>query len=344
MQNISVIMLIFILIAVVTAVLVYYLIYKRNINRRLQQGNYDEEPGKKRMADWHEVALVVAVIGVILCFMNLSSQISGLKNVIMNLENQVQNISISMEENMGELKDQQEKQNSSLEAVTLRYGTFHKEDHTAEITFQVTPKELAKNAKVYLSIKDQQIKLEQKGQASFEGTARLDIFGNYVSEDFVCTIVSEDGMRKTEILNPEGAEGLVDGCLWQNYLPEMEPSVDEDDIEWKDGKVNVKMSGVVYPNIGKESEDMLQGMKLCVSIDDQVVDQKELQIGEEVNFSLEESYEMKSTQTLSFYLEATDSYGFRYVVSVEEWGDDVHTAEVGMHIYDAEGNLMREDF
>ena len=119
------------------------------------------------------------------------------------------------------------------------------------------------------------------------------------------------------------------------------------EISYEDGKSNVNISGSVYTFSRDESQNSLKSLKLCVSLDDKLIDQKELKTGEEVGFTLEKDYEIGSEQTMRIYVEATDSFGFRYVIPVEEWGisdnelmEQEAIIEDQIAIYDSMGKRM----
>lgn len=295
----------------------------------------------------HEVAVIVMVVAVILCFVNMNSHLNRLEDAIGNMSNNM-NSNSSLGEYFAEMQLQQKIANSLIESASVRYGNYNKEDHTADIIFQIVPKEVPKNAEVYLNFADQQLKLEEQKEAIYEGTIKLDIFQSY--EDMVCTIVSEDGNRKTDIINTEdNFPELFDYeyGLWEEYLLNIDSEKDDYEISYEDGKSNVNISGSVYTFSRDESQNSLKSLKLCVSLDDKLIDQKELKTGEEVGFTLEKDYEIGSEQTMRIYVEATDSFGFRYVIPVEEWGisdnelmEQEAIIEDQIAIYDSMGKRM----
>ena len=371
--SILIVLLLIILVAVVS-IIVYFFVYKRNINQRLQKMNkkaelengewyektedgdrskvssaFYEEPERKRIPALNAFAIGVVVASswfcVLFCIVTVNNQTTNLQNSIMGMQSQVEELRETVER-IAPDTDLSSASDGILSA-SIQYGNIYKEDKTADATITIQPEEMIPNSTAYLTYYGKQERMEEKENGIYTATFRMPLFGESDDEDtygnITYTLETEDGKKTMQILDNELEDDFYSQRFYR-YLMTLYVVYDDCKIYgWKNNKLYVKgkMTAEAEPNC----QDVIKDAKLVVRMNGDVVDQLQLGIltkpGQEQGFELKTIYPDKGEDDkLDVYLEAVDSYGYKFVYSFFGWtkGDDVYMTKV----YDENGELVYE--
>lgn len=314
------------IIGIAAAILIiYYFIYKRAINRRLNMENetdFEEDAASedalktsktpKRLPDLNQTLLAVAITTCYLCLIAVCSQIIHLSTLLQNNQTEFLNLENSINQRFESLSQMQEAANSRFSSVSVTYGAFHPEDHTSELTLIVCPKAASSGSRMFATLFGVQTELKQGQTGIFSGTFKADAF-NYMPDNVTCTLEDSDGTIYTEEVS------LDEGFIYYAYLP-------VPDILSADKQINhsyeygafhilerhslkLRASGEVH--FSPESAKLVQSVSLQVQAGDQILKSEELPRGETAAYDIDWDIPLpKGDEGVDVYLETTDVYGY----------------------------------
>ena len=253
------------------------------------------------------------VLLVILQILSLS-RISRLKNDLQNTQNQLSSLISSQSGQISSLYSRIEnllnQQDSLIEGFDYSFGMLDQETLTVPVTFTVIPKEVKTDARAFLHVSDQSTEMVRNGPA-YDASLQVSVF-----ELFQAVFVQAvDGVEKTETLAVAGnlrnrllpivdarfdsmgqtgyrreqnaASGTYtwDGQLWMLFKPADETNTIED------ARYVIDLDGTILSENPIDSQGQFQAIK--------------------------ETFAFTVGQTLTFSVQATDSYGLIHQVVLE---------------------------
>lgn len=196
---------------VLFGIFVYYIMYKQHINKVLSE----ENPSGKQMPSMSRFIQLMLIVGIIMILMSLLSQIGTLNSTVnylsgqvADLDNRLNSMNYSMEDQIEELL---KKQNSLVNTVTLEYGELN-DAYETEITIHVLPKSVPKDSSLAIRIGTQKITLEPDAEGWYRGDWSQNIFAENIPDSI--TYFQETGeMQYTETLELPELSTLRESCL-----------------------------------------------------------------------------------------------------------------------------------
>lgn len=305
--------------------IIYYFIYKRAINRRLNMENEtdsEEDAASadslktsktpKRLPDLNQTLLAVAITTCYLCLFAVCSQIIHLSTLLQDSQSEFLNLENSINQRFENLSQMQEAANSRFGSVSVAYGTFHPEDHTSELTLTVCPKAASSGSRMFATLFGVQTELKQEQAGIFSGTFRADAF-SYMPDSVTCTLEESDGTIYTEEVS------LDEGFIYHEYLPV--PDILSTDKQVNDcyeygsfhilkrHSLKLRLSGEVH--FTPESAKLVQSVSLQVQAGDRILKSEELPRGETAAYDIDWDIPLPNGDgVVSVYLETTDVYGY----------------------------------
>lgn len=309
--------------------LIYYSVYKRNINKALE--------GKTSAA--HNPMIPVEIIGkaimvicVIIFAINIMSQLSSisadisftnsnLEIYIIGLHNRIN----ELEEALEEMQTEAENPLSSLECEVLDKVDTQK--HTVDVYISCAPKEYTENTEISIQIGNNVIGLKNTN-GLFTGTGAISIFE--CLPDTAIINITENGVTKTS-----EATGTPSYYIYPKVLPQLYYS-----LEQIPENTTFKYDGVVEASINDDFSDI----KVTYYINDNVIDTQSL-----TSDSLILNGERILNQGESFkaVIEGKDSYGYIHEsILFEVRCDGTGLTQIAYlntdieNIFDGNGNLL----
>lgn len=339
-----------VIVLIIIVIIIYYNLYRRYLNKRLSMKSYEKEVKGKKMPSVAEILPKLCIIVVvILGYVMLINKNEDMENEIYQLQQKINwnNIIISnLANDFENFQEDMKKQASPLNYLNILYGKYNKENHTCEIKFVASPKEIDEEESMSLYIEefDKTINLEAMGNGTYEGKMTLDIFNIMPSE--IQYNVDGEFSHNSYMVEPQYPEVEFDGeYIYYQYLAIFKSNI-EDDSEIKDGKLKINISGEVYQINDYVEDDILVSAKITAMYgdgksnpDNKVID---LKVAKEMQFNTDISVEYGDDSYVKLVFEGIDKYGFVYKQDVYEYSDGTYTVVMDddIQIYDANGNLM----
>ncbi|MBE5958605.1 MAG: hypothetical protein E7254_07080 [Lachnospiraceae bacterium] len=356
-------------------VFIYLALYKRHINKKISNMDYNqggyEETIVKKMPDSHDAFTTIAVVVLIFSIITMSNNIRNLENDIDSLREHNQNMAGEIEELDDKITIIQKslaESKSVFENVEVSFGKLESSTNEAQVTFTFTPKENIEGSKYYMSIAKQNVELKENGKGEFSGTVKLDIFKKY--SKLVCTIEEPDGKTKNEKIRamPKWDEKLLSVLEYDDSFGEEEYDVYTDSMALKylhyissedvddstkvnNDTANINIVGCVDADSPLAVMDnALVSSKVIVKYESrsgtEVVDEKDIDISGyedegKIEYSYKKKMEIKMGDRIALYVEATDSYGYKYEVPVISYESDGPVYDdCDADIIDLQGNIQ----
>jgi len=319
----------FILAALIIGVIIYFICYKRRINRALEG---QESGAHMPMASMETVVKVVVVIGALVMYSSLSSKITALQNDLTNTRNELTNEIMVLNYELDELEEQLKKEASMVSECTYEFGEIDTKEHQVEVRFSVVPKSYSEDTKLSLDFRGETIALTNNGGGTFTGSKTFPIF-EYVYEESVLHITEGD-VTKTELL-----EEVPMGSLCYECMPMLD--VLSNSFRYEPGKGTVSVVGTVHVVSSGKKVSMFQDLKLYVMRGTTVVDEIAMKDGVA---SLDKEYKIKKGESLWFVVKGVDEYGYMHEYFCTQWsteeGKGVLYVEEPYQVYAPDGSAM----
>ncbi|MCI5577955.1 MAG: hypothetical protein MR364_00440 [Oscillospiraceae bacterium] len=303
---------------------VYYIIYKKKINKSLQ---LNESTAHISMTPAESVGKILVIIGAVLVAISIISQLSGIASDVQQtycqLRTEIQNLRCEV----SDLQDQIEKQNSPLNSFEYSFGKVNSNDNTVETTFRCVPKSIPEDTVITITLGEQVITLEAAGNGVFTATKQLPLFAEIGTEATVA--ITAGGITNTSIINDAPCDSLCTQCL-----PRLGDYLESLTDEWENGKLT--FSGTYTPEKG----DGMSDIKLFFVIDDSVVKTLDNE-GQVININ--ETFELSNNSIIKLVAEGTDQYGYTHKKVLYAFSANI-TADYGYldsdTIIDKDGNVL----
>ncbi len=287
------------------------------------------------------VALVIALVVAFARISELSDEIQNVRSLYQNRLQQLQNEIDSIYDNV----DEQMKQEASLLAgVEYSCGELDVVTHEVPVTLTVTPKVIAEDMTLAVTIGDKTMELLRKGSV-FTTVIPTSLFLEYEKSPLLT--MRSGGTTQTEYL-----ESVAISNLWSEYLPSGWSSFSADTEEYSDGKLS--LSGTLhmawYDNV--EGEVVFDSFILVTERAGKEVIRENITAkmeggkiaDKEYMIDLQIKQRVDEDERFAIYLLAEDSLGYIHKERVFSWymteGGYAEEVDMGYWIYDDEGNLL----
>ena len=301
-----------ILAVLMIGVIIYFICYKRRINRALE----GKESGTHMpMASMETVVKVVVVIGVLVMYSSLSSKLTNLENSLMNTRN---NLSLEIDVlnyEIEQLQEQLKTDASLISEFSYTFGEIDTNEHQVEVWFRVVPKSYSAETELFINIWGKEIALTNNEDGNFSGSEIFPVFEE-LSEGGVLHI-TEDGVTKTEVL-----EDVPTGILCYECMPML---IDAGiSFQYEKGNGTVAVKGSVHVSTSTEKNvSMYEVLKLYVMRGNAVIDEIAMRDGYLV---LDKEYEVKDGESLRFMIKGVDEYGYTHEDFLTGWSTEEESA------------------
>lgn len=322
-----------ILAALIIGVIIYFVCYKRKINRALEG---KESGAHMPMASMETVVKVVVVIGVIVMYSSLSSKLTNLENTLMNTRNNLSQEIDILNYEIEELQEQLKKEASFISEFSYTFGEIDTNEHQVEVLFCIVPKSYSAETELFINIWGKEVALTKNEDGIFSGSETFPVFEE-MSEGGVLRI-AENGVTKTELL-----EEVPTGLLCYLCMPMLFDAGSY--FHYEKGKGTVSVVGSVHVLTSTEKDvSMFENLKFYVIRGTAVIDEIVVRDG---MVSLEKEYAIESGERLHFMIKGVDEYGYTHEMFVTEWCTEEESAsdwyeyvEYPYQVYSPDGSVM----
>lgn len=182
------------LLVILIICLVYFFVYKRHINRRLEGG---QSSAHIPMASLDTVFRWLVLIAAAIMLISMHSKLTRMEEELSMTRSELNREILGLRGDIYDLEVELEEQNSLISAFSYEVGDFDVDTMTSEVTFTCTPKSFTEDTTITLTLGDYEIALEKGSGGVFRGTKEMDIFA-MLPETAVITITS-GGVSQTQM-------------------------------------------------------------------------------------------------------------------------------------------------
>ncbi|MCR5836843.1 MAG: hypothetical protein K6G88_10090 [Lachnospiraceae bacterium] len=322
------VLLLFVIISFIPIILAYFIIYKRRINKRLQEGSYNEpynyeniDGGRKRkqMPDFHNVAIVGIIFIVMTSLTNISSRVENLYDAINNDYDESSDID-ALGQKVDELRELVEENKSMISDIEVDYGALNTNDFTADVTVRVFLKNSFNDAKYYIKLGKDTTELKPNRDGVLEGKFAVNIFEYYLKMYIICERKNGETVTEKIDYNREGVYPLLtdeEEMLYEIYTPHLS-SWDFDYSVLAGSKVKIDAECHIDDEsyyLDENAYDIVS-VKYYAEGDGERIDEKELKVNKSNKYKYEAYLEAKKFKKIICYFEVTDSRGMVYRLSI----------------------------
>lgn len=321
--------------AVITiiVVIIYMAVYKRNINKALQENN-----GKH--VSLPDAPSVISIILIVVLFFNIFSINSKLNELQDNMDtfriNTEHHIS-ELNDTIDELKASIKNSNSLISYYYYEYENFNADKMTVDVKFEVVLKSFTDKTNVAIGLGEKEVKLEKALSGKYTGTATIGLFDTITE---AIALISNDNSTQSENLDDIY---LVD--TWRDVLPSMKATFDGSPT-YKNKQLRIK-DDIFISLLNTESHkftdayiEIFADGKSSKTVD---IDFSEKQT--EYEFTLNEKIDVAGSDSeITIYVIAKDSAGLthKYILfSGNEYGYATYID--GEDLYDKDGKRLTEN-
>ncbi len=316
-------------------VLVYFICYKKTINRKLRG---EESGAHVPMASTETVWKVVAVIAVFVMYSSLSSKITNLQTSVRETHNAQQERSSQLKQKLDEIQQTMKSEASMISGAYYDFGKIDAKEHKAELTFFVSPKSYSAGTEVSVIFRGETIMLTNNGRGLFTGDTIVPIFDDVYEKCMIC--ITEDGVTKTEVW-----ENAPQGIQCFNCLPML---AFDGSMGSQSSKKSLRID-VEYEMFPLDA-DSFYDVKLYVKKNGTIIDEFDFFDG---RVSIDQSYSLEKEEkgaTIEFYIKGVDEYGYTHEKLEGAWdigegaGNEAYGTFVnyGYQIYAPDGTLLTQ--
>lgn len=310
--------------------LIYYSVYKRNINKALEGKT---SAAHNPMIPVESIGKVIVIIGIIVFAINIMSQLSAISADISNTNNNLDNYINGLHNRINQLEEALEEMQieaanplSSLECEVLDKVDTQK--HTVDVYISCTPKEYTKNTEISIKIGNNVIKLKNTN-GLFTGTGAISLFE--CLPDKAIVNITENGVTKTS-----EATGAPSYYLYYKVLP----LISDVSLETAMENTTFMYDGTIDASFMEDFSDV----KVTYYINDNVT---ETQSVVSDNLSISGKQTLNQNESFKAVIEGKDKYGYIHKSVLFE----IHCDGTGLseyvylnidndNIFDGNGNLL----
>ncbi len=324
----------------------YFLFYKRNVNKALSEEDHRPMPSPGNMAG--SVWLILLVILMLAFMVKLNAVKTELSNMNQQYSQQISNLQTQIESIYDNVDKHLKKESSLVTKYEIAYGPFHEEDKTADILFTVVPKTITDDMELSILYGNDTIALKRTASSAFQGTLRAGIFNDY-THNAVLTIKNSTEQKNEEL------EDTEIGFLWSSYLPSLNGYLDN--YRFSSSKENGHLKGDIVLDLLQNNETSYRFVEnsifIVTEIGGKIVDQENIpfssfsQRGDpfyrNVKINYDKTFPMGPNDVWDIYITAEDTAGYLHKSRLYRQESDSGASiqiEGSEQIYDQAGKLL----
>ena len=332
------------------AALVYFIIYKRKINRIVMSQNASDDPDAFTARDAagpepSSVADKLFKAGALIIIVVLLIKLSNANNSLNALESSVNTLSRDVQtlrNTVYSLSSDTAAAESILSDFDFSIGDFSPSDNTVELKIFATPKNLTEGTKVGVRLCDRYAELTRGAGSTYNGTMKVGIFGRI--DDSFTVDITNDGVTASEVCDM----GL--GIIWPKIIPTVHVASNgtySSGSKLKlDMQIDLSLGDTEFASYNKT------GIRLVETLGSEVLSDSDISSeitwnGREGHYhiSLDKKLSDAEGKDYTMTLYAEDSLGYRHEITVASTGEAADSASFFLNdrIYGADGNLLNED-
>ena len=331
----------YIILLIVVAVIifaVYSSIYKKKINKKLEQ---NESTAHVSMLPTESIGKIILIVGGVIFAISVMSMLSTISANVQNTQNNLNNTISSLQCEIRELKDMVEEQNSEFIMFECEIGEIDNANHTVNTMFRCIPKKSGEDTKIRITVGKDTITLEKNADGIFTGEKPLPMFDNSYSE--VCASIETNGVTSSMWIMENDYYFLSDVCL-----PQLE---NLRGLNYNFGKNSFSLSGTYYNGgisnysgaiITDKRMDELNDIKVTFSVNGEIVEEIEI-TDMFMDIDIDVKIPAKSGDTVKVEAVGTDKYGYTHKrLLLETDSEGSQSWSEADSIYDKNGNFLNE--
>lgn len=298
MAKVIVVLLPIIIISLIVIALIIYAvyssIYKKKINKKLEQ---NESTAHVSMVPVQTIGIIMLVMGVVVFAVLTISMLSNLTNEISytNISQQKLKAELSsMSGQLTQLSEQIEQQNSLFVNFEYHVGDVHSGDNTVELTFSCIPKTAGDDTIVTIIAGDSEFQLKRNKNGEFTGITRVNLL-----DTSIIAQVTTNGITNTQDITGENSEPF-----YKTALPVINAKIGGLQYATNDERTEVTVEAayfVMHP-------DGLNDYKLTTYLNGELVETMEMTSEEHV----EKTFNAKDGDKIELVAEGVDKYGYTH--------------------------------
>ncbi|MBD5080356.1 MAG: hypothetical protein HDT44_01170 [Ruminococcaceae bacterium] len=315
------------------ALLIYFLVYKSAINKRVTNQSGETKP--KRMpapssAAYTVLAIAVAAI-MIGVWIDIKNSTENLSNLCYQLSEKVGRLQARedyLESEILSLSDELKKEQGLFTSVDISYGEPDYGNHSVKVKITASPKSSTDDTEIVVRLGDMSVKLAKTNVGVYSCEIEFDLYKVY-NDDMALITITENGQVRSEELDFD-ANDLVFKCGAR-----LSENLTVHEYEY----LSEKLSMSIWTNSGL-FEDFFDNdsYKLTVKSDGNVILEEPVVPGIEKNCEVEIKGEAEA------YLSAVDKCGnthiCRFYFEDVAWGSEISYGSE--EVLDSRGNLIVE--
>ncbi len=277
--------------------LVYSSIYKKKINRKLEQ---NESTAHVSMASTESIGRIILIVGAVIFAISTLSMLSNISAGVQNTQNDLNNTINSLRYKITDLKEQLEEQNSVFVDFIYEYGEVDTENHNVELKFECIPKTAGEDTVIVLTLGNESVELKKNSDGRYRGTVGVNIFDRSCSS--VYASITTNGITTSHLVDD------FYGAFFSDFMGYFGAEMHVWEEEYKNGKYFINAE---YLN---HSKGEINDVQLIFCINDKEV--KRIDITEHIT-EINESFDVNSTdESIVIYAEGIDKYGYIHRLAV----------------------------
>ena len=315
------------------ALLIYFLVYKSAINKRVTNQSGETKP--KRMpapssAAYTVLAIAVAaiMIGVWIDIKNSTENLSNLCSQLSEKVGRLQAREDYLESEILSLSDELKKEQGLFTSVDISYGEPDYGNHSVKVKITASPKSSTDDTEIVVRLGDMSVKLAKTNVGVYSCEIEFDLYKVY-NDDMALITITENGQVRSEELDFD-ANDLAFKCGAR-----LSENLTVHEYEYRSEKLSMSIwtnSGLFGDFFDNDS------YKLTVKSDGNVILEEPVVPGIEKNCEVEIKGEAEA------YLSAVDKCGnthiCRFYFEDVAWGSEISYGSE--EVLDSRGNLIVE--
>lgn len=273
---------------------VYSSIYKKKINKKLEQ---NESTAHVSMVPVQTIGIIMLVIGVIVFAVSTLTMMSNLTNVSSQTNELQQRLRADvndMSEQIGELKEQLKQQDSLFITFDYNYGEVNSENDTVEVEFACIPKMSGEDTVVSIIAGEDKLELIKDKDGVFKGKKSI-----WLLNSSIIAQVTTNGITNTQDITGENGEPF-----FKTVLPVINAKIGGLQYTTNDERTEVTIEAayfVMHP-------EGLNDYKLTTYLNGEVVETMAMTSEEHV----EKTFDAKDGDKIELVAEGIDKYGYTH--------------------------------
>ncbi len=331
------------------AALVYFIIYKRKINRIVMSQNASDDPDAFTARDaagpepssvadklFKAGALIIIVV-LLIKLSNANNSLSALESSVNTLSRDVQ----TLRNTVYSLSSDTASAESILSDFDFSIGDFSPSDNTVELKIFATPKNLTEGTKVGVRLGDRYAELTRGAGSTYTGTMKVGIFEQLY--DSFTVDITNDGVTASEVCD------MSLGVIWPKIIPTVHVASNgtySSGSKLKlDMQIDLSIEKTEFASYNKT------GIRLIETLGNEVLSDTDISsditwTGDEGHYhiSLDKKLSDADGKEYVMKLYAEDSFGYRHEITVVSTGETADSASSFLNekIFGADGKLLNE--